>query len=132
MKESVASAPVSLPGWAIMVFVVLGAAVLGFISGDSLTVVSAAAAGICVLLLFCLLRLSIPVKLIFLLVSISFLQRLLGYFKIGEVRGLNIGNLLLLVGVSYWIWNGLTRGKIYRPSPVDFWLAMATIVVPVF
>jgi O-antigen ligase len=132
MKATIAGEPVSLPGWAIMLLLILVGATLGFISGDSLTAVAAAAAGIGVLLLFFLLRLSVPVKLIFLLVAVSFLQRLLGYFKLGEVRGLNIGNLLLLAGLGYWIWSGLKRGSIYRPTPVDFWLAMATVAAPVF
>jgi hypothetical protein len=35
------------------------------------------------------------VKLIFLLIVITFLQRLLGYFKLGEARGVNVLNLLL-------------------------------------
>ena len=132
MKESTASEQVPIPAWAVTLLSFPVAAVIGFVAADSLTLVGAATAGVIALLLFFLVRFSIPVKLIFLLVTMSFLQRLLGYFKVGEVRGLNIGNLLLLAGFSYWLLNGLQRGRLYRPTPVDFWLAMATVAVPVF
>lgn len=131
MKESTASDPLPIPGWALTLLFVPLALGIGFISGDSLTTVIAAAAGSTALLLFFLVRISTPVKLMFLLVSVSFLQRILGYFKVGDVRGLNIGNLLLAAGLSYWIWNGIKRGRLYRSTPIDSWLGLA-VALPIF
>jgi len=130
MKEIVHPEQHVVPGWVFAVFAMPVALVLGFVSGEDFLILAAAVAGIATLVLFGIVPLSLPVKLIFLLVLVAFLQRIIGYFKLGGLRGLNAGNLLLLITFGYWFLSGLRRGSIYRPSPVDLWVVIATIIIP--
>ncbi|MBI4601041.1 MAG: O-antigen ligase family protein, partial [Planctomycetes bacterium] len=133
MKETSSTAstvPVQVPAWLLLGPAAAAAAILGFGASGSLLVIAAVLAGSLALLGFAAIRLSVPVKLIFLLITVTFLQRLLGYFKLGEVRGLNAGNLLLLAAVGYWFLRGVSRGALYRPTPLDFWLGLTAVAIP--
>jgi putative inorganic carbon (HCO3(-)) transporter len=132
MKEAESANTVPLPGWAIGILLLPVGLVLGFAVGDSLLLLLAAVVGLLGFAVFLSLPLSVPVKLVFVLISLTFLQKVLGYFKVGEVRGLNIGNLLLLGAMGYWFLTGLRTRRFYRPTPIDLWLLFAVVVVPLF
>jgi O-antigen ligase len=103
---------------------------MGFSTSESAVLVVVAAAGLFSLLVFSRVRLSMVVKIIFLLISMTFLQRVFGYFKLESIRGLNVGNVLLLLALSYWFLFGLRRGRLYVPTPVDFWIVLTLILIP--
>ena len=130
MKEIVHPEQQAVPGWVFAAVTMAVALVSGFVIGDDLLILAAALGGLVTLVLFGVVPLSLPVKLIFLLVLVAFLQRVLGYFKLEGLRGLNAGNLLLLVTFIYWFLSGLRRGSIYRPSPIDLWVVIAAIIIP--
>lgn len=130
MRTEVSQSQLPLPGWLISLCLLPLALFLGFSTGDSLTLLVAGSAALFALVAFGCVPLAAPVKLIFLVISVAFLQRLLGYFKVGEVRGANVGNLLLLLSFGYWIYAGLQKGTIYRRTPIDLWLFIAVVAIP--
>jgi O-antigen ligase len=105
---------------------------MGFLAGEDLPDAIAAAGAGLVLLGVAAIPISLPVKLIFLMIALTFLQRVFGYFKLGELRGLNPGNLLIFCALSYWFLQGLRRGRLYSPTPVDLWLVLALVAFPLF
>jgi O-antigen ligase len=131
MKETAIHQSPGIPFWAVLILALIPvAAVLGFLAGETLPITIAVAGAVFGLALLGMTPLSIPVKLIFVLVGFSFLQKVFGYIKFGEVRGINIGNILLLLSLSYWLLRGLGRGQVYRPTPIDPWLLAWAILVP--
>jgi O-antigen ligase len=132
MKPSTTSTLPAPAGWLITLALLPVAAMLGFGTGDSLLLVAAGALGLLACFAFFAVPLSVPVKLMFLLITVTFLQKALGYFKVGEVRGLNFGNLLLVAAGTYWLVSGYTRGRIYVPTPLDFWLCLYVLAFPLF
>jgi O-antigen ligase len=105
---------------------------MGFFAGETAAFGAAGAVGILSLTVISQVRLSMVVKVIFLLISLTFLQRVFGYFKLESVRGLNIGNVLLLLALCYWFLAGLKRGRLYVPTPIDFWILVTLILIPIF
>ncbi len=130
MKDTAPIAQAPFPAWLLGALFLPTALVVGFASGSSLLLLAASAAALLALILFSAVRLAAHVKLIFLLIAVTFLQRLLGYFKLGEVRGLNVGNFLLLASFAYWFVSGTQRGALYKATPVDFWLLVTVILIP--
>jgi O-antigen ligase len=108
------------------------ALVLGYVSGESVVLGVAAAAGLALLAFVVLLPIAIPVKLIFMVVSFTLLQRVFGYFRFADVRGINIGNLFLFASICYWFLQGLKRGQIYQPNALDRWILLALVLFPLF
>jgi O-antigen ligase len=105
---------------------------MGFVAGEDLKDAIAVAGGVFILIGVAVIPISLPVKLLFMVLVLTFLQRVFGYFKLGELRGLNPGNLLLLCALCYWFLQGLRKGRIYSPTPVDLWLVLALIAIPLF
>jgi len=105
---------------------------MGFIAGEDLKDAIAVSGAVLMLVGVAATPIALPVKLIFLVMALTFLQRVFGYFKLGELRGLNPGNLLLVGAVCYWFMRGLRRGRVYTPTPVDLWLVLALIAIPLF
>jgi len=130
MKETAAAAEVPLPGWVITAGLAFVALLLGFATADNFLLLAAGAAGIVGLIGLGAVRLSLTVKLVFVVILVSFLQRLLGYFKIGELRGANVANLLLLMSFGAWFYTGLQKKSLYRSTPIDLWLLVAVVVIP--
>ncbi len=130
MKETPIAAAFPLPGWLITLALLPIALLLGFTAGDSFALMAAGCAGLLGLIAFRAAPLATPVKLIFVVIAVGFLQRLVGYLKAGEVRGANVGNLLLAICICYWIFSGLQRGVLYRRTPIDQWLFFFVIVFP--
>ncbi len=130
MKETPVALANAVPGWLITLLLLPIATLMGFITGDSFTLLAAGCAGLLGLMAFRAIPVAAPVKLIFVVILMSFLQRLVGYVKAGEVRGANVGNLLLLMTFGYWIFYGLQRGRLYRPTPLDLWLLFVAIIFP--
>jgi O-antigen ligase len=131
VKDNAAAAPPAFPTWLLTILLVPVGLALGFASGSSLSLLVGATAAFLALGLFGTIRLAVPIKLIFLLIAVTFLQKVLGYVRASEVRGLNVGNLLLAATLMYWLLSGVQRGGLYRPSPIDFWLFITVIVIPV-
>jgi len=109
-----------------------GALAMGFIAGEDLLDSIAVAGGVFMLCGVAVTPTSLPVKLIFMMMALTFLQRVFGYFKLGELRGLNPGNIILLGSICYWFVRGLRRGRLYSPTAVDFWLVLSLIAIPLF
>ena len=131
MRSEATTHETPIPGWVLILLLAPLALLLGFAAGDSFLFIGLAVLAIASIVGFSAIRLSLAVKLIFLLIVITFLQRLLGYFKLGEARGVNVLNLLLVSTIGYWLLGGLRRGTFYRPSPIDFWLCITVVVIPV-
>src|SRR5687768_16694482 len=88
MKETAVNQIPRIPFWAIFILAFMpAAAVLGFVAGESFPITLAIAAAVMGLALLGMTPFSLPVKLIFVLVGFSFLQKVFGYIKFGEVRG---------------------------------------------
>jgi O-antigen ligase len=118
--------------WLLMTLSLLAALVIGFLSQETLVLSVAALGATTAFLGFFFVPVSVPLKLTFLLILLSFLQRLLGYFKLGNVRGLNVGNIVLAGTMLYWFLRGLKTRRWYRPTPMDLWVFLAAIVIPSF
>lgn len=120
-----------VPSWALLCLLLPAAAIGGFVAGDNWMLAGAAILGLGSVLALSRFSMSNAVKLTFLLVAFAFLQRAVGYLKAGDVRGVNLGNLLLVVAVGYWVLQGVQRGKLYEPTPLDFWLFVWAVAFPV-
>lgn len=120
----------SILGLLLVLAVLPVALAIGFSAGETATLASVAAIGFLFLIFISRVHLSMVVKIIFILIALTFLQRVFGYFKLGSVRGLNFGNALLLIALCYWALFGMRRGRLYVPTPIDFWIVVTLILIP--
>lgn len=118
-------------GLAIVLLVLPMALVVGFFSGDSFALGAVATAGMLAVFAFAVVPVSVPLKIAFMVLALTFLQKSFGYARVESVRGLNAGNVLIGGAVLFWAYRGLKTGRWYRSSPIDAWLLATVILVPV-
>src|SRR5688572_3208324 len=58
---------------------------MGFVAGEDLKDAIAVAGGVLILVGVAVIPISLPVKLLFMVLTLTFLQRVFGYFKLGEL-----------------------------------------------
>lgn len=116
--------------WAALAAIASCGLLAGFVVGEDLRLGVAAAALLAVVFGFLLVPYAFSVKLVFLIIAATFLQRIGGYVRSGAVQGLNLGNALLALAVLYWGFRWIQTGRLYRPSPGDGWIIAAFVGFP--